>query len=124
MPAPRIIIVDDDDDHRRWIEWQLGTFSFEVELVAVLTSGQEAIDLLADQPVDLAIVDYRMPTMNGVELAERLKAINSGCEVLILTAYDDARDTIASSPYVDSYLAKMEIEKLEETIKAMGAGVG
>ena len=51
------------------------------------TSGQQALDLLADNAVDLVITDYLMPQMNGVQLAEAVDAGWPGVPVLLATGY-------------------------------------
>lgn len=52
------------------------------------TNGEQAVALALEARPDVAIVDYSMPIMNGVEVSRRLKALRSRTEVLILTMYE------------------------------------
>lgn len=58
------------------------------------TSGQEALQLIAQQPVDLVISDMRMPAMNGAELLEKVYAHDASIVRILLTGYADIASTI------------------------------
>lgn len=51
-------------------------------------NGAEAMEIASRNPVDVAILDIRMPEMSGTELLGRLKAIDPDMEILMLTAYE------------------------------------
>jgi len=82
LPAPagiggvRILVVDDSPTDLKMLREALGRFAFEVEVV---TSGEAALDLLAEvdgderRRFDLALVDWRMPSMDGLETCRRIK---------------------------------------------------
>lgn len=68
----RVLVVDDNATSREILEGILASFSFKATLVA---SGEEGLTELAaaDDPYELVIMDYRMPGMNGIEVARRIK---------------------------------------------------
>ena len=67
-----ILVVDDDDDIRDSLAWLLEDEGYRVDVAA---NGREALVLLARIPRPcVALVDLRMPVMDGVELIERLRA--------------------------------------------------
>lgn len=84
-----LLIVDDEEGPRQ----ALNLIFKEQYRVLLAASGLEAIERLRDTTVDAAILDIRMAAMNGIELLERLKAIDPSIEVIMLTAYEST-DTI------------------------------
>jgi CheY-like chemotaxis protein len=67
-----ILVVDDDDDIRDSLSWLLEEEGYRVSAAA---NGRDALALLARIPLpDVALVDLRMPVMDGIELIERLRA--------------------------------------------------
>ncbi|HKN19028.1 MAG TPA: response regulator, partial [Dissulfurispiraceae bacterium] len=86
-----ILIVDDDDDFRR-----AARLVFEVEGFKVLEArnGFEAIASFKAMAPDLAVVDMKMPGMNGIDTIKELKLINSSVPLIILTAYGTIPDAV------------------------------
>ncbi len=89
----RILIVDDDVSFRDSL---VETVAGLGHAVTTRGDGNEALALLAIQPFDLAMVDLRMPGLNGLELLAAIKADAhlAAMPVLLLTAYADAENTI------------------------------
>ncbi|MBL0699506.1 MAG: response regulator, partial [Desulfosarcina sp.] len=81
----KILVVDDEKDMRILLKRSL-----EKELNSKVESapnGETALELVKRKPFDLALVDIRMPGMGGIELLERIKKIDSGLTVVMMTAY-------------------------------------
>ena len=55
--------------------------------VCGFTRPQEALDWVAENPVDLALLDIDMPGMNGLELARRIQRINPYIAILFITSF-------------------------------------
>ena len=108
---PRVLLVDDTD--LASIRMMIDDREFDV--VGTATNGQAALDVAKATEFDVAIVDYRMEGMDGVETAERLKGLRPGAKVIILTSYD-VRDVVGQSPHVDHYHEKIAAESLPEAI--------
>ncbi len=87
----RILVVDDDKSLREFLTITLSRDGFEVEAAA---SGQDAVKVLENAPVDLALVDLRMPGMDGLETLRRLKEINETVSVVIVTAFSTTETAI------------------------------
>jgi CheY-like chemotaxis protein len=79
-PGSKVLLVDDDPQ-------QLLMGAFEMEeygwSVATARSPIEAIAMMAEETVDLAILDYNMPMMNGCALADRLKSISPDLTIIL-----------------------------------------
>ena len=86
MVAERIMIVDDQADLARGIGRTLQRL-FPGVLVEVAVGGAEALAISEREPVDLALVDIRMPGMDGLELLRRLRGRDEQLTVLIMTAH-------------------------------------
>ncbi len=80
----RVLIVEDDDVFLRPLRRALELGGFEVLTAG---SGEEALDLLKGEDVDLALTDQRLPGMDGVALVRRLKAEHPEVGVVVMTAY-------------------------------------
>ncbi len=84
----RILLVDDEPDILASLKTFIEMNMDDVE-VLVAESGQEGLDILDDGPVDLAIVDYKMAGMDGLEFLGKARDKLKGVPRLIITAYPD-----------------------------------
>src|SRR3989442_12360130 len=80
----RILIVEDDEIFLRPLQRTLEVAGYEV---LVVPSGEDAIDLLKDDDVDLVLTDKRLPGIDGVEIGRRIKADHWTLAVGVMTAY-------------------------------------
>ena len=80
----RVLIVEDDDVFLRPLRRALELEGFEV---LTASSGEEALDLLKREDVDLALTDQRLPGMDGVQVVRQLKAEHPEIGVVVMTAY-------------------------------------
>src|SRR5262245_48952391 len=84
MVKPRILVVEDDAIFLRPLQRTLEVAGYEVIPVS---SGEEAIDLLKEDDVDLVLTDKRLPGMDGVELVRRVKAEHPDLAMVVMTAH-------------------------------------
>ncbi|MBI4295713.1 MAG: response regulator transcription factor [Chloroflexi bacterium] len=61
----------------------------DCRVVGEAENGQEALELIQRTQPDVAILDIRMPKLNGIEVVRRMKEVSSNTRALMLTAYDD-----------------------------------
>jgi DNA-binding NtrC family response regulator len=80
----RILIVEDDEIFLRPLQRTLELAGYEV---LTAPSGEDAIDLLKADDVDLVLTDKRLPGMDGVELVRRVRAEHPDLGVVVMTAY-------------------------------------
>ena len=104
MSAPRIVIADDEAIIRLDLKEILEEAGYDV--VAETGRGDEAIALVAEHRPDLAILDIKMPGLDGISAARSILAEQSAA-VLLLTAFSQ-RDLIqdAREAGVAAYLVK------------------
>ncbi|MGD2104513.1 MAG: response regulator transcription factor [Anaerolineae bacterium] len=83
--AAQVLVVDDEAVTRVSL---LDALRLEGYVVATAASGEEAMSLIKKRgPFDLVILDLKMPGMDGLEVAERIRATSSGTVVILLTAF-------------------------------------
>jgi two-component system, NtrC family, response regulator AtoC len=91
MAAPALLVADDDPVARDLLVEVLTGAGYRVRAAA---GGAECLQLAATEPFDLALVDLRMPDVDGVEVLRRLGALQPPVPVLILTAFATMETTI------------------------------
>ena len=106
-PADRsVLIVDDSSTVLRLIEWVLRPVGLRL---LPCDGGAAALETLAANPVDLAIVDLNMPGMDGIELVRRIRALPAGADLPIIMLTTERREEDVQRAYeagVNSYLVK------------------
>ena len=117
----RALIVDDSRFVRGYLRGLLEEKGFECEEAA---DGQAGMDLLtSQQPFDLALVDWNMPVMNGLEMLKKLRTDGfAGLKVMMVTT-EAENDYIlrALDAGADEYLMKpFDDEALNEKLAMLG----
>jgi two-component system, NtrC family, response regulator len=79
-----ILIVDDEKNYPLILSAILEDEGYET---LTANSGREALEKLNNSDVDLVLTDMKMPSMDGIELLEKIKAIDSELPVIMMTAY-------------------------------------
>jgi two-component system, NtrC family, response regulator HydG len=86
-PMPSVLVVDDDQDTCRNLADILSDLGYRVDTAP---NGLIALDLIRKAPYDVALLDYKMPGMTGLELYREIKKARSGTVAVIVSAYIDA----------------------------------
>ncbi|ABD06072.1 response regulator receiver domain protein [Rhodopseudomonas palustris HaA2] len=85
-PKSVVYVVDDDQGVLGSLRFLLETDGFEV---CTFRSGPALLDALDDGRADCIVVDYKMPGMNGIDLAQRLRDRKITTPVVMITGYPD-----------------------------------
>jgi DNA-binding NarL/FixJ family response regulator len=119
----RVMVADDHPLFREGVRTMLGATE-DLDLVAEAKDGVEALALVAEHPVDVALLDVNMPGMSGIEVAGRIAAEFPGVAVLILTMFaDDASVFAALRAGARGYVLKdAERDDLLRAIRAVARG--
>ncbi len=86
-----ILIIDDDKDICTLVSNFLGKNGFET---TAAFKGEDAIAALKKKDFDLVLCDYRLPDTNGLEMIQRIKVIQPGAAIIIITGYSDVKTAI------------------------------
>jgi DNA-binding response OmpR family regulator len=90
----RILIVDDERDTCANLRDILGEFGFTVDTA---DDPLAALAMVERQPYDVALLDLRMPGLDGIELCRRIRERWTGTVRMIVTAYADPEATAAAA---------------------------
>ncbi|MEC8371241.1 MAG: response regulator transcription factor [Pseudomonadota bacterium] len=119
-----IALVDDDHNILTSVSMALEAEGFHV---ATYKTGEDALRGLSRQPVDLAVLDIKMPRMDGMELLQKLRK-SSQMPVIFLTSKDDEVDEVLGLRMgADDYIKKpfsqrLLIERIRTLLRRMEVG--
>ena len=112
MKVVRILLVDDEEEIRRLLTRRLTRRGYAV---TTATDSDQALALLAEGAFDLAILDFMMPGMNGLELAAQCRLRYPSLKILILTG-----SPIITEIEAQGYLClRKPLENLEDLDQAI-----
>ncbi len=125
MDKPTILLVDDEEDLL-----SLWTLRLENAGYSVVTarSGEEAMAVFSASPPQLVITDLRMEKMNGLNLYEAIRKVNTSIPVLIITAHGSIPEAVdATQKGVFAFLTKpidgkILLAEIERALRAASSG--
>ncbi|MEO6095040.1 MAG: response regulator transcription factor [Fibrobacteria bacterium] len=106
MNQTTVLVTEDDSDILELIVYSLETEGFRVHSAK---NGSDALSILSDESVDLAILDVMLPDMSGIELCRKIKREErlENIPVLFVTAKDEETDKLIGFKVgADDYLTK------------------
>lgn len=84
----RVIIVDDDAIVRSALE-AYASASPDIEVLGSFENGAEAVAAAGRLPVDVVLMDIRMPVLDGISAAAEIRAASNRTKILLLTSFDE-----------------------------------
>ena len=111
-----ILVVDDDEAIRTLLQEELEDEGYKV---LIATNARDALKMVAAEPLDLVVLDIRMPGMDGLEALPRILGIKEGLPVIMNTAYSQYQDSFMSWA-ADAYVVKSsDLTELKAKIKEL-----
>jgi len=112
----RILIIDDDEDIRKVLKTILEDEGYSADTAA---NGKEAIRKSYRKIYNLALIDVKLPDMEGIKLLKRIKDTVPKMRKIILTGYPSIQNAIeAVNQGADAYIVKpFDMDKVLATIK-------
>jgi DNA-binding NarL/FixJ family response regulator len=119
----RVIVADDQTTVREALAAVLA-LSPDIEVVTAAANGTEVLTAAAAGPVDVVLMDLRMPEMDGVEATRRLAETHPDLAVVVLTTFADDESILAAlSAGARGYLTKnANRQDILRAIRAAAAG--
>ena len=99
--SPLVLCIDDESLGLKVRKAVLERAGFEV---LTAENGPEGLDIFANNPIQVVVLDYAMPDMHGGEVAARMRKTKPDVPILLLSAYVDLAPEVIST--VDAYLTK------------------
>jgi two-component system OmpR family response regulator len=114
----RVLVAEDDEGLRSVLERGLRESGYVVDAVA---DGEMGLRYLDTYEYEVAILDWRMPKVSGLEVIQRLRRRGSALPVLMLTARDTPRDRVTGlDEGADDYLVKpFDFSELLARVRAL-----
>lgn len=85
----KVILIDDNYEHLMGIK-ELLSLECDIDVVAVATNGNVALNLVKRYRPDIVMTDMNMPEKDGLTLIQEIEKLKNETKVIALTAYDDA----------------------------------
>lgn len=126
--STRVAVVDDHPIYRDGLA-ALVEATDDLELVGAVADGPEIVRLVAEQPVDVVLMDLSLPTMSGVDATARITSRSPAPAILVVTMVDDDDTVVAAlragaRGYVLKGAPGEEIVAAVRTVAAGGAVFG
>lgn len=83
----RVLIADDEDSVVQSLIYSMPCEELELQIAGTAADGATALETAKRENIDIAILDIRMPGINGLELCERLKQMNEQIQLIIVSGY-------------------------------------
>ena len=114
---PKLLIVDDEIDVR---EFAANFFRKRKMEVTVVSSGEEAISILAEQKPHLILLDIKMRGMDGIETLKRIREIDNNTKVIMVTGKkpeeEEAFNKCQQLGALDYIHKPLELDELERVV--------
>lgn len=115
MPYKHVLIVDDNEDLLFLLECSIRQ-SWPYYEVSTAINGFTALERLQKRPVDLMLIDYSLPGMNGLELAETVRQIAPNTCIVMMSAnkpidLEDKMAPLQLAGYIDKPFRVSEIQR-------------
>ena len=123
MEQLNILIADDSEFMRIAYKRILESHS-NFRVVAMASNGEEAVQQAAESGPDVAILDIRMPKVDGIRVAHEILKRRPGTAIVIISAYDDlsfVADLMQNGAANKAYLLKNSLSDISELIRIVEA---
>ena len=117
----KVLIVDDQEVIREAFGMLLSSDP-TVDLVGALPDGDSAVKMVPVLNPDVLVMDVKMPGLNGIAAAQRIRSTNPEVGIILLSAYDDSeyiREFLKDDPRGKSYLLKHTLGTMDELIRTI-----
>lgn len=116
MERYSILIIDDETPQLVSLKSFLSKRNYKV---FTASDGNEGINIVANELIDIVLTDYNMPSMNGAEVLERIKKINPSIEVVVMTAFGTIENAVAlmKNGAYDFLSKPLDLDELENILK-------
>jgi DNA-binding NtrC family response regulator len=114
--ATKVMLVDDEEEFIDLLSQRLETRGLKIVTV---TSGEEAVEMADDKNLDVAVVDFAMPGIDGIETLRRIRDRRPDVEIIMLTGQGTIQSGIEAMKHgAFDYLEKpVDLNVLMEKIR-------
>jgi DNA-binding response OmpR family regulator len=110
----KVLLVDDEERFVTVLAKRLRMRGYEAEHAF---TGEEALKMAAETSYDVVTLDVKMPGIGGIQLQEKIEALNPGAKFIFVTGHGSLEDFTVGSSQGSAYLSKpIDIDELIEAI--------
>jgi two-component system, NtrC family, response regulator HydG len=114
----KVLVVEDDPDIRKILELFLTEKAFRVKSAE---SAPQALEMLAEEPIDLILSAVRMPGMSGLDLLRHLKERDPEIQLVLMSAHSSVKDAVeairlGAADYVEKPIDFRRLERVLQTV--------
>jgi DNA-binding NtrC family response regulator len=120
MTGPRVLIVDDEAELVSALVERLNLRGFQATGV---TTGAEAVTLVAEGAYDVVLLDVKMPGLGGLQVIQTIKAEHPDVQVVLLTGHGSAQDA-AEGMRLGAFDYLMKPVKITDLVRILHAAAG
>jgi two-component system response regulator AtoC len=115
LRSAHVLVADDEKNGRRMLEILLNKLGCAVSVAA---DGLEALEIIANNPINLLITDLKMPNMDGLELLSTLRKEGNDIPVIVVTAYGTVESAVTAMKEgaFDFIMRPFDIEQVEMVV--------
>jgi two-component system response regulator YesN len=84
----RVVIADDEEIIRNGLKNLLESYDLNLSVVGTAQDGEEALNLIHMYQPEIILMDINMPFINGLEVIEKIKELDSNSKIIIISGYD------------------------------------
>ena len=110
----KILVADDEMAIRLLYSEELKEEGYEV---FTASNGLEALEIVEKEPLDLVILDIKMPEMDGIEALRQIKEKKPNLPVLLSTAYGEYKQDFATWASDDYLVKSSDLDDLKNAVK-------
>jgi two-component system, response regulator, stage 0 sporulation protein F len=110
----KILVADDEMSIRLLYSEELKEEGYEVYLAS---NGREALEVVEKVPLDLVILDIKMPEMSGIEVLRQIKEKNPNMPVLLSSAYSEYKQDFGTWASEEYLVKSSDLEDLKEAVR-------
>ena len=110
----RILVADDEMSIRLLYSEELREEGYEV---FTASNGREALEVVEKEPLDLIILDIKMPEMNGIEVLRRIKELHPNLPVLLSSAYSEYKQDFGTWASEEYLVKSSDLEDLKAAVR-------
>jgi two-component system response regulator YesN len=117
----KVLLVDDEINIIKNLQQVIPWEQMGIEVIGLAKNGVEALDYITEDCPDILFTDIRMPMMDGITLLKHVRQMNTKCEILMLTGYQDFEYARSAIQYrAREYILKpINYEALEEIVQQL-----
>ena len=116
------VLIADDSPYIRTAYRRILETQDDLEVSAVVDDGRAAVEAAEGISLDVAILDVRMPRLDGITAGKKIREASPSTSIVIVSAFDDwtyIQDLVATDPGGKAYILKNSLDDIGELIRVV-----